>query len=737
MRRLRVLITNNTLAARAGTELYVRDVALALLARGHTPIAYSTRLGEVAEELRAATVPVVDDLDAVTVPPDLIHGQHHLETMTALLRFPGVPAVSFCHGWIPWVETPLRFPRIRRYVAVDHLTRERLVFEAGIPEDRVRVVFNFVDLTRFKPRGPLPGQPRRALVFSNYAHDSTHLSAVRAACARAGIAIEVIGIASGNPHARPEDVLGDYDLVFAKARAAIEALAVGTAVILCDAGGLGPLVSSAELDRLRQLNFGVRTLSGRLTTEALEAEISRYDASDAAVVTRRIRAEASLDAAMDAIEGVYGEVLAEHAQAGVPDVAEEAAAAARYVRGLTSTLHGVRATSEHAVAVEAALGTLRSDYAAAQSERDRLRAAEAELVRMRATLGWQILRRYGLIKHRIVLPAYREIKSVASNWWGSGRRDTSTAESESAGKPVSPAEHPVQVRGVGDVLTPLVVLGLGRSGTTLLMQLLGTTARIVFDRTYPFEVRYLTYLLRWALLLGVEKRQPDEYWNAAVNLTQPDGRMGPFPYQAPQFWSGDALWPSSFIAAWQAFSRAAIASSGPADAAQRPLFYAEKVPSWVPSRLRAALPYKAIVLVRDPRDLFLSITAFDKQRGFPGFSRRADDSDWSFAERFVGTCRNHFAGMREEARAPHNIQVRYEDLALDLQGEAHRLGSWLGVSLDAPKVEAQAADFEHHMTSANRRESVARWRRELPADLNTLFVRELGEELSHYGYATE
>src|SRR5439155_823606 len=88
---LRVLITNNALAAHAGSELWVRDVATALLARGHTPIAFSPDLGAVAEELRRQTIPVVDRLDGAGVPLDLIHGQHHLETMTALLRFPGIP----------------------------------------------------------------------------------------------------------------------------------------------------------------------------------------------------------------------------------------------------------------------------------------------------------------------------------------------------------------------------------------------------------------------------------------------------------------------------------------------------------------------------------------------------------------------------------------------------------------------------------------------------------------------
>ena len=83
---LRVLITNTALATHAGSELWVRDVATALLARGHTPIAFSPDLGAVAEELRRQTIPVVDRLDAVGVPLDLIHGHHHLETMTALLR---------------------------------------------------------------------------------------------------------------------------------------------------------------------------------------------------------------------------------------------------------------------------------------------------------------------------------------------------------------------------------------------------------------------------------------------------------------------------------------------------------------------------------------------------------------------------------------------------------------------------------------------------------------------------
>jgi glycosyl transferase family 4 len=332
---LRVLLTNRSLDQRAGSELYLFELATRLLARGHSPVAFSPRLGKVAAALREATIPVVDDLGAIGEPPDLIHGQHHTAAMTALLHFPGVPAVYVCHGWTPWEEIPPRFPRILRYVAVDYTTRERLVSEHGIPPERVEVVLNFVDLDRFQPRTPLPAKPRRALVFSNQASERTFLPIVREACERYGIALDVAGVASGDPVARPEELLPGYDLVFAKGRAALEAMAVGAAVVLCDQAGAGPLVTTGDLDRLRPLNFGIRTLRDPVTADVLASQIARYDPADAAEVSRRIRAMAGIEEAVDRLTGLYGEVLAEHWEKGNPPAAEESRAAAAYLRWLS------------------------------------------------------------------------------------------------------------------------------------------------------------------------------------------------------------------------------------------------------------------------------------------------------------------------------------------------------------------------------------------------------------------
>lgn len=342
MHSLKVLITSTRLEARTGTELYVRELAGRLLECGHRPIIYSPRLGRLAEEIRRETIPVVDDLNRLSSTPDVIHGQHANETITALLHFPTAPAVFFCHDWYYAEDYPPAFPRILRYVAVDQPCYDKLVFEHGAPEERVRILHQFVDLKRFQPRPPLPARPRRAAVLCNYSTENEHLKAARAACARAGVALDVYGIGVGRPCPRPEAVLGEYDIVFAKGRAALEALAVGTAVVVYWWRRLGPVVTTDQLEHLRALNFGVRAMGARLTPEEFGREIERaiaaYDPADAAAVARRVRATGGRDNVIDEVVKLYEEVIAEHQSAPERDPEEEARAAAAHVRAM-SLLH--------------------------------------------------------------------------------------------------------------------------------------------------------------------------------------------------------------------------------------------------------------------------------------------------------------------------------------------------------------------------------------------------------------
>lgn len=303
MTALRVLITNAFLSGRSGTEIVTRDIALGLQRRGHTPIVYAPELGPLADELRTASVPVIDRIGALTVRPDVIHAHHNPSAAIAIARFPDVPAIFVCHGFASWPETPPLFPSIVQYVADDLAVAERLSLASGISADRVVVHLNAVDLRRFAGRRqPLPPYPARALAYVKH---TAHLGAIRAACAERGIALDVAGAVAGNRLDVPEDVLPQYDLVFSSALSALEAMASGCATIVCDARGLAGMVTPATFALWRPYNFGVRTLLRQIAPEALGEEIDRYDSAAAAAVTALIRHHAGIDQLVEAYIALY------------------------------------------------------------------------------------------------------------------------------------------------------------------------------------------------------------------------------------------------------------------------------------------------------------------------------------------------------------------------------------------------------------------------------------------------
>jgi hypothetical protein len=296
----------------SGTETMTRDLALELRKLGHEAVIYSPVLGPVGKQVRDQGIPVFTDIHQIKFVPDVIHGHHHAQTLTALLQFPDTPAIFVCHDAAAWHDDPLIFPRVLRYVAVDHRCQKRFEETPQIPRENIRLLFNAVDLSRFKPRPLLPSKPRRAAIFSNYATKATHTNAVTRACKSLGIVLDVIGKGFNTSTSKPEEVLPAYDIVFAKARCALEAMAVGSAVVLCDFPGLGAMVDCANFTELRKLNFGAGTLQ-RPLDPAIAAEMNKYDPHEAKHVSERARTAASLTGAAVQWLELYNEVIAENA----------------------------------------------------------------------------------------------------------------------------------------------------------------------------------------------------------------------------------------------------------------------------------------------------------------------------------------------------------------------------------------------------------------------------------------
>ncbi|HET7680075.1 MAG TPA: glycosyltransferase [Xanthobacteraceae bacterium] len=304
--RLTVLFTNIALSVPAGSEVVLRDLAHGLLRRGHRPIVYSPTGGDFAEEIAARGVPVINDLRRLREKPNIIHGQHSIPCGEALIQFPDVPAIFVCHAFNHWVEAPIHFPQIGLYVAVDEACRDRLVHAEGIDPNNVVTLHNAVDLLRIPPRPePLKKPPQRALAFGKAAS----VPELWTACEKLGLELDAIGGSKGGIHKFPEQELVKYDVVFASARAALEAMCCGCAVIACDFRGLAGAVTTENFEPLRTKNFGLRSLVHPITAERLIEEILRYDPDDAARVSARARKEADLEKLLDRFEQLYNEVL--------------------------------------------------------------------------------------------------------------------------------------------------------------------------------------------------------------------------------------------------------------------------------------------------------------------------------------------------------------------------------------------------------------------------------------------
>lgn len=322
--RLTILITNAGLSAYAGSEVVVRDLACGLMARGHRPIVYSPTLGPIGEEIRSRGIVVIDELRNLAETPDLIHAHHAVPCGEALIRFPDIPAVFMCHGFSSWIEEPVHFPQIGVYVAVDEACRDRLVQSCAIDPARVVIMRNAVDLARIPQRPtPLNSAPVRALAFGK----ASAVPEIRAACGELDIELQAIGYPADQPNPHPEKELVKFDIVFATARAALEALCAGCAVIVCDARGMAGLVTSDNFDFLWNRNLGLRSLGASISVAALVDEIRRYDPEDAARVSRHTREAANLSQRLDEFEKLYHDVLGGARRPQITPAAHEAAVA--------------------------------------------------------------------------------------------------------------------------------------------------------------------------------------------------------------------------------------------------------------------------------------------------------------------------------------------------------------------------------------------------------------------------
>lgn len=272
-----------------------------------------------------------------------------------------------------------------------------------------------------------------------------------------------------------------------------------------------------------------------------------------------------------------------------------------------------------------------------------------------------------------------------------------------------------------DLLRPLLVVSPGRSGSTLIMRFLSSSPKIAMERVSPFEALYFQYFLRLSQLIdtpALPHWERSQFVGQMRDPTVSDGLVGPPPWpdklRTVEKLGDTSLGERVLMASWREFSEQA--RLGDAEA----VWWAEK--AGVSSHVQGGGPLgvSLLFLVRDPRDVLLSWTAFDEARGTDVTDRRP------FTRSVEGAVRG---SRRFLARARDGFFVRYEDAVRDADAVARSISDWLGTEVTVPSEVD-----ENHLTSQSPAQSVGRWEREMDDETKALYARELGPLLAEFGY---
>jgi hypothetical protein len=269
---VKILLTNNTLTDRGGSESYLETIASGLRRLEHEVVVYSPELGDVATSLREAGFQVTNDAAEIPADVDVIHGQHVPPIAEVRARFPSVPLVFATHSWFVPIEDPLSNLSADAFIAFNDFTLARLSAHAATEGKTVHRLTQPVDISfRDNARVPIAIDHPRAVAISRSQNRS--LAQIQAACAELGIPLATVG----TPRAESVDARREIfaaDIVFAVGRSAVEAMAAGRAVFLIDESTVGGWITRDTYPGFERDGF--TGLGGSSSDEELTAALRGY-----------------------------------------------------------------------------------------------------------------------------------------------------------------------------------------------------------------------------------------------------------------------------------------------------------------------------------------------------------------------------------------------------------------------------------------------------------------------------
>ena len=301
-------------------------------------------------------------------------------------------------------------------------------------------------------------------------------------------------------------------------------------------------------------------------------------------------------------------------------------------------------------------------------------------------------------------------------------------------------------------INPIVLTTLGRTGSNLLAGLLGEHPSIVTYEPQRVESRYASYWvqiflsmsdkrsainpLRQNLLYGHKKNIFDE------SNTEEDIWKSRFSPKEVKYWFA-----GNYINELREFCLQSISQYyrkvSDSQNKKNVCFFCEKfLPDPFTKTFLRIIPSSVeIFLVRDFRDMLCSIFAFNEKRGTVQFGREKFTTDKEYVIRHVGPA---VEDMRRswKKRKKDSILVKYEDLITNTQNEIKKIFQYIGIDYSDEIVRKTLYQAERKMPEAQKahktcilaENSIGRYKRELPKEMDKLCYRVFGDALKCFGY---
>jgi hypothetical protein len=293
---------------------------------------------------------------------------------------------------------------------------------------------------------------------------------------------------------------------------------------------------------------------------------------------------------------------------------------------------------------------------------------------------------------------------------------------------------------------PLMLTGMGRSGTSLMMHLLSGHPEILVPGPHPFEMRQPVWLWRAAQVMS-SPANPGTIGPDDLERSEPES-LGSNPYRSREWEKACGV---EAALQWQErdlpLACIDFCKRQTDEFVDRCCTGRPTMPTYVAQKMLISplshfvgniyADARQILLVRDFRDVWLSARSFNKRRGSAAFGRDqfADDLAWlrglAYSSRQMR--RAH------EAAGPRTLLVRFEQLMRDPHATLEQLFVSLGVDASRERIRAIVAgvdgDTASHRTSAAPALS-GRWRTEMTAYELMVSSEAFGDDLRYFGYET-